>query len=286
MTNRTGSGGSQKGGTSNLGGDVQMDEVRLLEPIEPMPTMTDANAIWSKLRISTRLASVSKTADEATVKPAGVRTGRVSCRRQQEEILPNRSVIFACIVVLGSLELRWLHLWMAGHRLYWRIAMQSRLPILIAWSRKVSSELALRPRSFFPARDSRRAHVAKHAAPKPNEVPQAKIADVRPAAKPAAGPDTTRASMRTHVPSVLLLSVPVQEPRRNRVLAATAVAELLTTATTDPVRYRRRIIRNPTDSEGTGTHVVNNTDLLVGPSHSFAEIKSVSDLTSKTIANG
>jgi len=84
----------------------------------------------------------------------------------------------------------------------------------------------------------------------------AKIADVRPAAKPAAGPDTTRAALRTHVPSVLLLFGSSTRTTQEQVLAATAVAELLTTATTDPVRVQKANNSKPTDSEGTAPTVV------------------------------
>jgi hypothetical protein len=41
LTNRTGSGVSKRAEPVTSVADVQMDEVRLLEPIEPMPTITD-----------------------------------------------------------------------------------------------------------------------------------------------------------------------------------------------------------------------------------------------------
>jgi hypothetical protein len=149
----------------------------------------------------------------------------------------------------------------------------------IAWSRKVSSELALRlTKAFSPHATARHAHVAKHAAPKPNKVPQAKIADVQPAAKPAAGPDTTPASIADD--AVGSSTRTTQE----QVMTATAVAELLTTATTDPVREQKANNSKPTDSEGTAPTSSNNTDLLVALLIARPEIKSVSDLTSKTIA--
>ena len=149
----------------------------------------------------------------------------------------------------------------------------------IAWSRKVSSELALRlTKAFSPHATARHAHVAKHAAPKPNKVPQEKIADVQPAAKPAAGPDTTPASIADD--AVGSSTRTTQE----QVMTATAVAELLTTATTDPVREQKANNSKPTDSEGTAPTSSNNTDLLVALLIARPEIKSVSDLTSKTIA--
>jgi hypothetical protein len=144
----------------------------------------------------------------------------------------------------------------------------------IAWSRKVSSELALRlPKAFSRHATTRHAHVAKHAAPKPNEMPQSKIADVQPAASVAEprpiGAVAVGSSTRT---------------TQEQVLAATAVAELLTPATTDAVREQNANNSKPTDSEGTAPASSNNTDLLVALLIARPEIKSVSDLTSKTIA--
>jgi hypothetical protein len=71
---------------------------------------------------------------------------------------------------------------------------------------------------------------------------------------------------------------------QEQVLAATAVAELLTTAMSDPAREQKANNSKPTDSEGTTTTPSNNTDLLVALLIARPEIKSVSDLTSKTIA--
>ena len=151
----------------------------------------------------------------------------------------------------------------------------------IAWSRKVSSELALRlTKAFSPHATARHAHVAKHAAPKPNEMPQAKIADVQP----AAGPDTTRASIADPRPIDTDAVGSSTRTTQEQVMAATAVAELLTTATTDPVREQKANNSKPTDSEGTAPTSSNNTDLLVALLIARPEIKSVSDLTSKTIA--
>jgi len=155
----------------------------------------------------------------------------------------------------------------------------------IAWSRKVSSELALRlTKAFSPHATARHAHVAKHAAPKPNKVPQAKIAEVQPAAKPAAGPDTTRASIADPRPIDTDAVGSSTRTTQEQVMAATAVAELLTTATTDPVREQRANNSKPTDSEGTAPASSSNTDLLVALLIARPEIKLVSDLTSKTIA--
>jgi hypothetical protein len=68
------------------------------------------------------------------------------------------------------------------------------------------------------------------------------------------------------------------------VSAATAVAELLTTATTEAVQEEKANNSKPTDSEGTAPTSSNDTDLLVALLIARPEIKSVSDLTSKTIA--
>jgi hypothetical protein len=155
----------------------------------------------------------------------------------------------------------------------------------IAWSRKVSSELALLlPKAFFRHATARHALVAKHAAPKPSEMPQAKIVDVQPAAKPAAGPDATRASIADPRPIGAVAVGSSTRTTQERVLAATAVAELLTTATTAPAREQKANNSKPTDSEGTTPTPSNNTDPLVALLIARAEIKSVSDLTSKTIA--
>ena len=155
----------------------------------------------------------------------------------------------------------------------------------IAWSRKVYSELALRlPKAFSRHATARHAHLAKHAAPKPNEMPQAKIADVQPAAKPAAGPDTPRASIADPRAIGAVAVGSSTRTTQEQVLAATAVAELLTTATTEPVREQKANNSKPTDSEGTAPTSSNNTDLLVAILIARPEIKSVSDLTSKTIA--
>jgi hypothetical protein len=151
----------------------------------------------------------------------------------------------------------------------------------IAWSRKVSSELA---KAFSRYATARHAHVAKHAAPKPKRMPQAKIADVQPAAKPAAGPDTTRASIADPRPIGAVAAGSGTRTTQEQVLAATAVAELLTTATTDPVREQKANNSKATDSEGTAPTSSNNTDLLVVLLIARPEIKSVSDLTGKTIA--
>jgi hypothetical protein len=154
----------------------------------------------------------------------------------------------------------------------------------IAWSRKVSSEFALRlPKAFFRHATARHAHVAKRAAAKPNEMPPAKIADVQPAAKPAAGPDATRASIAD--PPIGAVAVGSStRTTQEQVLAATAVAELLTTATRDLAREQKANNSKPTDPEGTTPRPSNNTDLLVALLIARPEIKSVSDLTSKTIA--
>ena len=153
----------------------------------------------------------------------------------------------------------------------------------IAWSRKVSSELALRVPKVFSRHATRHA-VAKHVAPKPNKKPQAKIADVQPAANLAAGPETTRASIADPRTIDAVAVGSSTRATQEQVLAATAVAELLTTATTDPVREQKANNSTPTDSEGTATRSSNNTDLLVALLIVRPEIESVSDLTSKTIA--
>ena len=195
--------------------------------------------------------------------PAGVVSGRrcpVDVNR--EEILPNRSAIFACMVVLGSAGTSMATPMDEPGTVYIGGSPCNRLcRSYIAWSRKVSSELALRlPKAFSRHATARHAHVAKHAAPKPNEMPQAKIADVQPAAKPAAGPDTTRADPRP-IGAVAVGSS--TRTTQEQVLAATAVAELLTTATTDAVREQKANNSKPTDSEGTAPTPSNNTDLLV-----------------------
>ena len=150
----------------------------------------------------------------------------------------------------------------------------------IAWSRKVSSELALRlTKAFSPHATARHAHVAKHAAPKPSEMPQAKIADVQPAAA-----DATRASIADPRPIGAVAVGSSTRTTQEQVLAATAVAELLTTATTAPAREQKANNSKPTDTEGTTPTPSNNTDPLVALLIARPEIKSVSDLTSKTIA--
>jgi len=163
----------------------------------------------------------------------------------------------------------------------------------IAWSRKVSSELALRlTKAFSPHATARPAHVAKHAAPKPNKMPQAKIADVQSAAKPAADPGTTRPSLADPRPIDTVVVGSSTRTTQEHVLAATAVAELLTTATatTEPapeptthlVPEQKANNSKPTDSEETAPTSSNNTDLLVALLIARPEIKLVSDL--KTVA--
>lgn len=154
----------------------------------------------------------------------------------------------------------------------------------IAWSRKVSSELALLPKAFSRHATARHTHVAKHAAPKRNELPQSKIADVQPAAKPAAGADTARARIADPRPFGAVAVGSSPRTTQDLVSAATAVAELLTTATTEAVQEEKANNSKPTDSEGTAPTSSNNTDLLVALLIARPEIKSVSDLTSKTIA--
>ena len=210
----------------------------------------------------------------------------VSCRFNREEMLPNRSVIFACIVVLGSAGTSMARPMDEPGTVYIGGSPCNRIcRSYIAWSRKVSSELALRfPKVFSRHATARHAHVAKHVAPKPNKKPQAKIADVQPAASLAAGPETTRASIADPRPIDAVAVGSSTRATQEQVLAATAVAELLTTATTDPVREQKANNSTPTDSEGTATRSSNNTDLLVALLIAGPEIKSVSDLTSKTIA--
>jgi hypothetical protein len=192
--------------------------------------------------------------------------------------LPNKSVIFACIVVLGSAGTSMARPMDEPGTVYIGGSPCNRVcRSYIAWSRKVSSELA---KAFSQHATARHAHVAKHAAPKPKRMPQAKIAE--PAAKPAAGPDTTRASIADPRPIGAVASS--TRTTQEQVLAATAVAELLTTATTDPVREQKANNSKATDSEGTAPTSSNNTDLLVALLIARPEIKSVSDLTSKTIA--
>jgi hypothetical protein len=199
--------------------------------------------------------------------------------------LPNKSVIFASIVVLGSAgtsmatpmnEPGTVHI---GRSSCDRVCRS-----YIAWSRRVSSAFALRlPKAFFRHAGARHAHVAKHAAAKPSEMPQAKIADVQPAAKPA-GPDTTPASIADPRPIGAFVVGSSPRTPQEQVLAATAVAELLTTATTNPASEQKANNSKPTDSERTTPTPSNKTDQLVALLIARPEIKSVSDLTGKTVA--
>ena len=104
----------------------------------------------------------------------------------------------------------------------------------------------------------------------------------QPAAKPAADLDTTRASIADPRPIDTVAVGSSTRTTQEQVTAATAVAELVTTATTDPVPEQNN--SNPTDSEGTAPTSSNNTDLRVALLIARPEIKLVSDLTSRTIA--
>jgi hypothetical protein len=115
-------------------------------------------------------------------------------------------------------------------------------------------------------------------------MPRAKIADVQPTAKPAADSDNTRASIADSRPTGAVATGSNTRTTQEQVLAATAVAELLTTATMNPAR--EPIANNPmaTDAEKKTPTPPNNTDLLIALLLARPEIKSVSDLTGKTIA--
>ena len=151
--------------------------------------------------------------------------------------MPNRSVIFACIVFLGSAGTS-----MAAPKDEPGTVYIGGSPCnracrsYIAWSRKVSSELALRlTKAFSPHATARHAHVAKP----PVETARRENRDharaglrgrpesvhgiarhqhnfTRPGLlNPLPIPILHERALRTHVPSIQLLSVPVQEPRRN-----------------------------------------------------------------------
>jgi hypothetical protein len=115
-------------------------------------------------------------------------------------------------------------------------------------------------------------------------LPQSKIAEIQPAAKPAAGADTARARIADPRPFGAVAVGSSPRTTQDQVSAATTVAELLTTATTEAVQEQKANNSKPTDSEGMAPTSSNNTDLLVALLIARPEIKSVSDLTSKTIA--
>lgn len=199
--------------------------------------------------------------------------------------MPNKSVILACIFVLGSAGTSMARPVDEPGTVYIGGSPCNRIcRAYMAWSRKVSSELALRlPKPFF-RHATRHVHFPKRAAPKPNEMPRAKIADVQPTAKPAADSDNTRASIADSRPTGAVATGSNTRTTQEQVLAATAVAELLTTATMNPAR--EPIANNPmaTDAEKKTPTPPNNTDLLIALLLARPEIKSVSDLTGKTIA--
>jgi hypothetical protein len=155
----------------------------------------------------------------------------------------------------------------------------------MAWFRKVSSELALRlPKPSSRHATARHAHMAKHAAPRPIEMPRAKVADFQPTTKPAAGSDTTQASMAESRPTGAVAIASNSGTTQKQVLAATAVAELLTTATMNPAPEQTANNSKPTGAEKSTPAPPNDTDLPFALLLARQEIKSVSDLTSKTIA--
>ena len=203
--------------------------------------------------------------------------------------MPNKSVIFACMAILGSVGTSMAKPMDEPGTVYiGGLPCNRDCRSFMAWSRKVSSELVrptkgLARRVTWLVRPPRHARVAKHAAPKSSEMPRSKIADLQPT-KPAAGSRTARTSTVESRPNGTVAAGSNTRTTLEQVMAATAVAELLTTATTVPARDQLANNSKPTDTEKTAPTPPNNADLLVALLIARPNIKSVSDLASKTIA--
>jgi hypothetical protein len=136
------------------------------------------------------------------------------------------------------------------------------------------------------------AAAAKPVAPKSNAAPQAKVADLQPAANAAAVSDKTATNLADPRPKAVSGAGSDARTIREQVRAATAAA-MQVTATAVPAPEQKA---NNTDGSGhleTGLPAVahkaaaapaNDTDLLVVLVMAGPEIRSVSDLASKTIA--
>jgi len=150
------------------------------------------------------------------------------------------------------------------------------------------------------------------AAPESIEMPQAKPADVQPAAKTAADSDSAQAKIVESNPASEAAAGSDATPEKiadsssagdaagsntsaiqEQVTAATAVARQMTVATVVPEAEPRANDTNRSDraetamlgdAEKTGSTPPNDTDLLVAVLMARPEITSVSDLTNKDIA--
>src|SRR5262249_50694399 len=86
------------------------------------------------------------------------------------------------------------------------------------------------------------ARAAKQSPAKPAEPPQEKITDLRAAGKAAAAFDAPGAIAPNALPTVAVAAASFTEMTRQRVTAATAVAERMTAAAADPTRSEQKTV--------------------------------------------
>jgi hypothetical protein len=133
---------------------------------------------------------------------------------------------------------------------------------------------------------------AKRVAPKSNEMPQAKVADLQPAANAAADSDNTATGIADPHPDAVSTAGSNATTIQAQVTAATAAAKQVTaTAVAAPEQQASNADASdhpetalPADARKAAAASANDTDVRVVLVMTRPEIRSVSDLASKTIA--
>jgi hypothetical protein len=223
-----------------------------------------------------------------------------------------RSVVLPCVLVLGfsaASNAKPLH--SPGLVYIDGLPCNSLCLSYLAWSHGLSSTRAMlaapaRVAKAKPvARNSnqvRRARIAglrpaghaavKPAAPSSNQAPPAKVADLQPAANAAAASDKAATNLADPHPKAVSGAGSNARTIQEQVAAATAAA-MQVTATAVPAPQQKANNTDGSDLPGTmlpadahkaAAASANDTDLLVVLVMARPEIRSVSDLASKTIA--
>jgi hypothetical protein len=166
----------------------------------------------------------------------------------------------------------------------------------MAWSRRQTSLMAAHPAPTRPMRRSSHAavhrgagenskfvapaRITKQAVPLPPE----KIAELQPASNAAVAFEPARANVATSPPTGGAAVTSDARTIQERVAAATALAEHVTTATAAPIPQQDANNAEASGRTETASVPRDNTDHLVALLMARPEIKSVSDLAGKDVA--
>jgi hypothetical protein len=166
----------------------------------------------------------------------------------------------------------------------------------MAWSRRQTSLMAAHP---APARPTRRSsHAAVHRAAGENSkfvaparsakqavpLPPEKIAELQPTGNAAVASEPARANVAASPPTGGAAVTSDVRTIQERVAAATALAEHVTTATAAPMPQQDANNAEASDRTETASVPRDNADHLVALLMTRPEIKSVSDLAGKDVA--